>query len=149
MPATPLETFTNAHQVAIDAFLSLSKAYLQCSERLTALNIATLQTVLSDSASVANAMLSSNSAAEFQQIKSAQDKATLDQAMAYSRSFQEIASATQTELSQVISQSFSTATGSTAIADSWQGTLATLARSQQKLTAFGNGGHKTSTRRVV
>lgn len=149
MPATPLETFTNAHQVAIDAFLSLSKKYLQCSERLTALNIATLQTVLSDSASVANAMFSANSAAEFQQIKSAQDKTTLDQAMAYSRSVQEIASASQTELSQMISQSFSTATGSTAIADSWQETLATLARSQQKLTAFGNGGHKTSTRRFA
>ena len=149
MPAAPLETFTNAHQVTIDAFLAVSKAYLQCGERLLALNIATLQTALSDSASVTSALFSANSIAEFQQIKLARNKALLDQALAYSRSVQEIANETQTRLSQVISRSFSTVTNSTAVSDSWQETLATLARSQRKMTAFGHGGHKTSTRRVA
>ena len=149
MPAAPLETFTNAHQLTIDAFLAVSKAYLQCSERLLALNIATLQTTLNDSASATSALFNANSIAEFQQIKLARNKALFDQALAYSRSVQEIAHETQTRFSHVISHSLSTVSNCTAVADSWQETLATLARSQQKLTAFGHGGHKTSTRRFA
>ena len=88
----------------LDSFLDISRAYLQSSERISALNMAAIRETVNDAAALAGSLAGATSVEEVQEIASAMDVSLIDRALAYSLDVQQAATNAQLEVCNLLQQ---------------------------------------------
>ena len=88
----------------LDSFLDISRAYLQSTERISALSMAAIRETVNDAAALAGSLAGATSVEEVREIKSALDVSMIDRALAYSLDMQEAATDTQLEVCNLVQQ---------------------------------------------
>jgi phasin family protein len=99
--ATP-EQIAAANKANVEALMNLNHVAFEGVERLLALNLNTMKTVLEDSVNNAKAALGVKDVQEFVALQTAFAQPAVEKAVAYSRNVYEIASQTQVGVSKLV-----------------------------------------------
>lgn len=105
MFTTP-EQLAAANKASIDSLLTLANTALASAERIAALNLNTVRSVLEDSVSNTKALLGAKDVQEAMNIQASLAQPNVEKAVAYSRSVYEISAQTQEEFSKMVEAQF-------------------------------------------
>ncbi|MDD5176897.1 MAG: phasin family protein [Sterolibacterium sp.] len=100
------EQFASSNKNNAEAILTLSNTAFASVERIAALNLNTARTLLEDSVASVKALMGVKDIQGFISVQSALAQPAVEKAVAYSRSFYEIATQTQEEVSKVVESQF-------------------------------------------
>lgn len=101
------EQFTAANKATVDSLLSVANTALATAERFATLNLNTARSILEDSVSSAQSVLSAKDPQQALSIQASLAKPAVEKAVAYSQSVYAISSQAQEELSKLVQAQFS------------------------------------------
>jgi len=95
------EQFTGANKAGVEAMLKLANTTFQSAERMAALNLNTMRSLMEESVGNAKAMLAAKDPQDIAKLQATLTKPLVERVVAYSRSVYEISAQTQDEFSKV------------------------------------------------
>jgi len=101
MYAAP-EQFAAANKAGVDALITIAHAQFAAFERLSALNFNTTKAAFEDSVSQVKALLSVKDPQAFLSLSAASAQPAIEKAIAYSRSWYEVANQTKAEVTKLV-----------------------------------------------
>lgn len=105
MITTP-EQFTAANKASVDALLSLANTALASAERIAALNLNTVRSMLEDGVSNAKALMGAKDPRDVMAVTAAQIQPAVEQIVAYNRSLYEISAQSKEEVTKQLESQF-------------------------------------------